>query len=121
MNSADTRLGRELARMRRMEGVPFWTLLASASLTLGMGAGVVAKSVQAAPIASVHVDTGLVREALKLRLPKTRIGPIGGLTAATQRTSRFVIRIKRTLSRPGPAPGPHDSARRPTIAVRRTV
>ena len=36
------------------------------------------------------------------RLKETRIGPIGALTAATQRTSRFVIRIKRTtLSRAG--------------------
>lgn len=96
MNSADTRLGRELARMRRMEGVPFWTLLASASLTLGMGAGVVAKSVQAAPIASVHVDTGLVREALKLRLPKTRIGAIdcsrfGGLCEVVAGTTLFYV------------------------------
>ena len=96
MNSADTRLGRELARMRRMEGVPFWTLLASASLTLGMGAGVVAKSVQAAPIASVHVDTGPVREALKLRLPKTRIGAIdcsrfGGLCEVVAGTTLFYV------------------------------
>lgn len=96
MNSADTRLGRELARMRRMEGVPFWTLLASASLALGMGAGVVAKSVQAAPIASVHVDTSLVREALKLRLPKTRIGAIdcsrfGGLCEVVAGTTLFYV------------------------------
>ncbi len=96
MNSAENRLGRELARMRRMEGIPFWTLLASASLTLGMGAGVVAKSVEAAPIASVHVDTGLVREALKLRLPKTRIGPIdcsrfGGLCEVVAGTTLFYV------------------------------
>lgn len=95
MNSSDTRLGRELARMRRMEGAPFWSLIASASLALGMGAGLVAKSVHAAPM-SAGVDTTLVREALKLRLPKTRIGAIdcdrfGGLCEVVAGTTLFYV------------------------------
>lgn len=95
MNSSDTRLGRELARMRRMEGAPFWSLIASASLALGMGAGFVAKSVHAAP-AMAGVDTKLVREALKLRLPKTRIGAIdcgrfGGLCEVVAGTTLFYV------------------------------
>lgn len=95
MNSSDTRLGRELARMRRMEGAPFWSLIASASLALGMGAGLVAKSVHAAPM-SASVDTTLVREALKLRLPKTRIGAIdcdrfGGLCEVVAGTTLFYV------------------------------
>ncbi|PCG07550.1 MULTISPECIES: DsbC family protein [Sphingomonas] len=96
MISADTRLGHELARMRRMEGIPFWSLLASASLVVGMGAGVVAKSVHAAAPAIASVDTGLVREALKLRLPKTRIGAIdcsrfGGLCEVVAGTTLFYV------------------------------
>jgi thiol:disulfide interchange protein DsbC len=95
MNSSDTRLCRELARMRRMEGAPFWSLIASASLALGMGAGLVAKSVHAAP-AMAGVDTKLVRAALKLRLPKTRIGAIdcgrfGGLCEVVAGTTLFYV------------------------------
>ena len=95
MNSSDTRLGRELARMRRMEGAPFWSLIASASLALGMGAGLVAKSVHAAPTAAGG-DTTLVREALKLRLPKTQIGAIdcgrfGGLCEVVAGTTLFYV------------------------------
>ncbi|MBB3473509.1 DsbC family protein [Sphingomonas sp. BK345] len=78
-----------------MEGAPFWSLIASASLALGMGAGLVAKAVHAAP-AMAGVDTKLVREALKLRLPKTPIGAIdcgrfGGLCEVVAGTTLFYV------------------------------
>ncbi len=96
MMNADSRLGRELARFRRLEGVPFWTLLAGASLSLGMGAGVAANAVHAETLAGVAIDTNLVRTALKLRLPRTAIGAIDcqrlrGLCEVVAGTTLFYV------------------------------
>ena len=96
MISAGNPLGRELARLKRHEGAAFWTLVASASLGLGMGAGVPVNAARAAVPAVASLDTGLVRTALKLRLPRTPIDAIncakfGGLCEVVAGTTLFYV------------------------------
>lgn len=95
MMNADSRFGRELAKFRRLEGGTFWTLLAGASLSLGMGAGFVAKAVHA-ETPRVAINTSLVRAALKLRLPRTPIGKVDcqrlpGLCEVVAGTTLFYV------------------------------
>lgn len=56
-------------------GPRFWTLLAAGSLGLGMIAGGIANAVHARA-GNEAPDARAIREALALRLPKTKVGPI---------------------------------------------
>ncbi len=96
MNSQNTIHRTVLDKMRRAEGPHFWAALAGASLLFGMGAGGITNAVRAAPTATVSINTELVRNALKLRLPKTAIGGIdcgrfGGLCEVVAGTTLFYV------------------------------
>lgn len=89
-------LGQELAKLKRYEGATFWSLVAAASLGLGMGAGAMSNIASGSAPAVAAVDVNLVREALKLRLPKTILGAIdcsrfGGLCEVVAGTTLFYV------------------------------